>query len=272
MHLYTVCKVLETLPHSKTSTSSMHNQKSTSAVRQVIQVILQPLLFEVYFGPPLLHQALHFSKAPALTFKKLHFSTLQSPPNARVQIFFEPQMLADFSSLYLTAQIFRHHALLITKRDSCIFFGLCQYQLSFFQAKLEDTKENGVQDTLYVYPCIFPDAPITVVSCFLERSPRCGEKPSTYSLTFSLYGRSMVMIKVVIVNISVRDIWIVKHTTKRNNQLCFGAWSHDQKHKKEHKKNKGNVQESVHIFNPPFPLLKQTSQELRMLSRSLSVY
>ena len=136
MLLYTVCKVLETLPHSKTSTSSMHNQKSTSAVRQVIQVIFQPLLFEVYFGPPLLHQALHFSKAPALTFKKLHFSTLQSPPNARVQIFFEPQILADFSSLYLTAQIFRHHSLLITKRDSCIFFGLCQYQLSFFSGKI----------------------------------------------------------------------------------------------------------------------------------------
>ena len=132
MHLYTVCKVLETLPHSKTSTSSMHNQKSTSAVRQVIQVIFQPLLFEVYFGPPLLHQALHFSKAPALTFKNWLFSALQSPPNARVQIFFEPQMLADFSSLYLTAQIFRHHSLLITKRDSCIFFDLCQYQLSFF--------------------------------------------------------------------------------------------------------------------------------------------
>ena len=114
----------------------MHNQKSTGAVRQVIQVIFQPLLFEVYFGPPLLHQALHFSKAPALTFMNWLFSALQSPPNARVQIFFEPQMLADFSSLYLTAQIFRHHALLITKRDSCIFFDLCQYQLSFFSGKI----------------------------------------------------------------------------------------------------------------------------------------
>ena len=223
MLLYTVCKVLETLPHSKTSTSSMHNQKSTSAVRQVIQVIFQPLLFEVYFGPPLLHQALHFSKAPALTFKNWLFSALQSPPNARVQIFFEPQMLADFSSLYLTAQIFRHHSLLITKRDSCIFFGLCQYQLSFFQAKLEDTKENGVQDTLYVYPCIFPDAPHHSGLMFL------GEKSSLWRETQHLLTHIltvwMVMIKVVIVNISVRDIWIVKHTTKRNNQLCLGAWS-----------------------------------------------
>ena len=226
MHLYTVCKVLETLPHSKTSTSSMHNQKSTSAVRQVIQVIFQPLLFEVYFGPPLLHQALHFSKAPALTFMNWLFSALQSPPNARVQIVFEPQMLADFSSLYLTAQIFRHHALLITKRDSCIFFDLCQYQLSFFfRQNWKTPKRMGYKIHCMCTHVYFLMPPITVVSCFLERSPRCGEKPSTYSLTFLLYGRVMVMIKVVIVNISVRDIWIVKHTTKRNNQLCLGAWS-----------------------------------------------
>ena len=185
MHLYTVCKVLKTLPHSKTSTSSMHNQKSTGAVRQVIQVIFQPLLFEVYFGPPLLHQALHFSKAPALTFKKLHFCTLQSPPQCP-----SPNFLWTSNACWLFVPLPYSSDLPSPlfvdnkKRQLHIFWPVPISTQLFFHAKHQ--REWGTRYIVCVPMYISWCPPITVVSSFLERSPHCGEKPSTYSLTSSL--------------------------------------------------------------------------------------
>ena len=192
MHLYTVCKVLETLPHSKTSTSSMHNQKSTSAVRQVIQVIFQPLLFEVYFGPPLLHQALHFSKAPALTFKKLHFSALQSPPQCP-----SPDFLWTSNACWLfvplpySSDLPSPRFVDNKKRQLHIFLTCANINSVFFSGKIG--RHQREWDTRYIvcvpmYISWCP--PITVVSSFLERSLAVERNPApTHSHSYCTAAR-----------------------------------------------------------------------------------